>query len=173
MSEHERRVQETRVDYRFLNKLSKRLGHQGGWNLAGGINLEVIAWIIRYVVETDILPRDAIPTWVWHDPSRGSVCVLIWSKEFPVVEEGACAPTTSIMVEQDDLDEAADQYRKLRYAVPHNPIEPCEYCGVVHDVDCQDSRSQCEPDAEIDVLLKECRGQPEIGDVQLKGQIGQ
>jgi len=111
----ERRIKAMRLNYEMLNAMSERLGWYPSWSLAGGINMALLCWLVRFSIEEGELPIDAVPTWAWADPSTGQLRVLIYSSEFDVVPEGICAPELVFpVVEKGRLDAAVAEERAKR-----------------------------------------------------------
>lgn len=151
----ERRVECLQLNYEFLDTLSERLGSHP-WSLAGGVNLALVSWLHRHLVETGELPQDSVPTWAWPDPSCGQLMVLVYSQEFDVSPEGQHAPYRLVLLDREKFEAALD-----RDCPPELRKATCGGCGRrKNQLIVEGHAPGCEFDVEVD-HSQHGRGSPE------------
>jgi len=112
-----------RFSLSFLNMVSDRLG-EFPWSLSGGINMRLLMWVHRLLVDTGEIPKDSTPTWAWPDPSIGQICVLVFSPEFELAKEGEPVPYLEVLIDREAFDAACQ-----RDCPPHLRKAVCSECG--------------------------------------------
>ncbi len=96
------------LNYEYLNHLSERLGSHP-WSLHGGVNLVLLSWTHRHLVEQGELPADSVPTWAWPDPSTAQLRILVYSSEFEHTPEGQSVPDKIVLFDREKFEAALDR----------------------------------------------------------------